>query len=116
MSFKRVVTWIQAATVIAAAVFVVMLFAGGSGGGGGGTASSPGAEIYQANCARCHGADGGGGIGPQLAGEVVKTFPDIEDQIGVVAGGQGTMQGFARDLTEAQIRQVVEYTRTELGG
>ena len=115
MNLKRVVAVIQAVALAATAVFVIMLFAGGSGGGGG-EASSPGAQIYSANCARCHGADGGGGIGPKLAGVVSKDFPEAADQIALVTGGQGTMPGFGRDLSEEQIRQVVEYTRTELGG
>ena len=116
MPLKRVVTWVQAAALAAAGVFVIMLFAGGSGGGG---ASSPGAQIYGssgANCARCHGADGQGGLGPALANVVAKKYPNVEDQIAVVAGGIGTsMPAFGRDLTKKQIRQVVEYTRTELG-
>ena len=116
MDFKAIVRAVQVAALVATGVFVVMLFAGGSGGGGG-EASSPGAQIYEASCARCHGADGAGGVGPALANIVAKKYPDIEDEIGVVAGGIGTsMPAFGRDLTEAQIRQVVEYTRTELGG
>jgi len=53
---------------------------------------------------------------PKLAGVVSKDFPEAADQIALVTGGQGTMPGFGRDLSEEQIRQVVEYTRTELGG
>jgi mono/diheme cytochrome c family protein len=114
MSLKRIVVFAQALAIGASAVFVVMLFAGGSGGGGS-AAGSPGAQIYSASCARCHGAEGGGGLGPELAGVVVESFPDVEDQIALVSGGIGTMPGFANQLSEEEIRQVVEYTRTELG-
>ena len=113
MTFKRVVAWVQVLAIAATAVFVVMLFAGGSGGGS--DSSSPGAQIYSASCARCHGADGGGGVGPALAGIVTERFPEVDDQIALVSGGISTMPGFANVLTEKEIRQVVEYTRTELG-
>lgn len=48
-----------------------------------------GEEIYiEAGCSGCHGADGGGGIGPQLSdGEVYTTFTTIEDQIVWIAKG-----------------------------
>jgi len=75
-----------------------------------------GAEIYAARCAQCHGSDGGGGAGPRLAGKVADDFPDIEDQIAFVSKGKGGMPGFGSTLTPAELRLVVEYTRTDLGG
>lgn len=40
-----------------------------------------GATVYS-SCASCHGAAGGGGVGPQLsAGKVVEAFPDPAEQI-----------------------------------
>jgi mono/diheme cytochrome c family protein len=51
-----------------------------------------GAEIYTANCATCHGANGSGGVGRGLAdGDVVKTFPDIAGQLEFVAVGSDGM-------------------------
>lgn len=42
----------------------------------------------EAGCSGCHGAEGGGGIGPALAdGEVHTTFTSIEDQIVWIAQG-----------------------------
>lgn len=111
MTFKKVVAWVEALAVAAVAVFVIMLFANDGGG-----AASAGADIFSSTCARCHGADGEGGIGPALANLVAKKYPDIEDQIAIVAGGKGTMPGFAGDLSDKEIGQVVEYTRTDLGG
>lgn len=48
-----------------------------------------GEEIYiEAGCSGCHGAEGGGGIGPQLSeGEVYTSFTTIEDQIVWIAKG-----------------------------
>jgi hypothetical protein len=46
-----------------------------------------GAEVY-GSCAGCHGATGGGGIGyPFTTGEVLSTFPHIEDQLRFVYYG-----------------------------
>ena len=111
VTLKQLVRLLEAVAALAIVAFVVMLFAVG----GKGTYESPGAQIFSANCARCHGADGGGGIGPKLAGKVRKDFPDADDQIALVTGGKRTMPAFGGDLTAAEIRQVVEYTRTELG-
>jgi len=54
-------------------------------------------------------------LGPQLAGKVVKAFPDEADEIKVVTNGRASMPAWKGDLTPEQIRLVVEYTRTELG-
>ena len=110
ITFKKIVNWIEAAAVAGAVFFVVMLFANSGGSGGG--ASSPGAQLFSTNCASCHGADGTGGLGPRLAGRVTSDFPNIDDQIAFVKKGKGAMPAFAGDLTDAQIRLIVEYTRT----
>ncbi|MBM3672370.1 MAG: cytochrome c [Actinobacteria bacterium] len=105
--FKRIVTVIEVLALAGALFFVVMLF----GNEGGGTLT-PSAAVYDANCASCHGGDGGGGLGPQLAGVVEEKYPDIEDQIAFVEEGQGAMPGFSGSLSDDEIRQVVEYTRS----
>jgi mono/diheme cytochrome c family protein len=116
MRFKQLVNVLEVITLVAAAAFVVALFVNQPGDDGGAT-SSPGASIFAANCASCHGRDGGGGVGPQLSdGKVVDAYPDVADQIAVVTKGRSGMPSFAGDLTDEQIRQVVEFTRTELGG
>lgn len=47
-----------------------------------------GATVYSGNCTSCHLADGAGGAGrPLNNGEVLKTFPRIEDQINLVYTG-----------------------------
>jgi mono/diheme cytochrome c family protein len=110
--FKRVVNVVEVLALVGAAVFVVLLFANEPGTGGA-ASSSPGAAIFSENCARCHGADGGGGIGPQLSGgKVVKAFPNVDAQVQFVTRGRDGMPSFGDTLSPAQIRQVVEYTRT----
>jgi mono/diheme cytochrome c family protein len=48
-----------------------------------------GAEIY-GNCASCHGGAGGGGVGYAFTGgEILKTYPNIEDMIRFVYHGSG---------------------------
>mgnify|MGYP003338008268 CR=1 FL=1 len=66
--------------------------------------------MYAANCARCHGAQGIGGIGPSLV-DVAATFPDVENQITFVSNGGGGMPRFGDILSDADIREVVTYTR-----
>jgi mono/diheme cytochrome c family protein len=113
--FKRIVYGVEILAVLGAALFVVMLFANEpSDTSSGGTATSdPGAEIYAASCAGCHGADGGGGTGPQLSdGSVVAAFPDAADEVTFVTDGDGSMPAFGSRLSPEQIQQVVDYTRT----
>ena len=109
--FRRVVNVVEILAVAAVAIAVVLLFANEPDSGST-AATTPGAQVYAASCASCHGADGGGGTGPQLAGgAAAKRFPDVEEQITFVTEGSGTMPAFGGELTRAQIRQVVEYTR-----
>jgi mono/diheme cytochrome c family protein len=103
-----------------------------------------GATLYS-GCSSCHGSQGEGvsGLGYQFSqGEVLKTFPHIEDQLRWVyagtdayvtagiedygdpkrAGGahitkaRGTMPGQAGQLTDAEILAVVCHERFTLGG
>ena len=97
-----------------------------------------GQQTYvNAGCAGCHGATGGGGVGPKLhGGEAKLTFPNIQDHINWVksgsagvkgkpygdpnrAGGQhiahtGLMPAFGSTLSDAQIQAVVAYERDQL--
>ena len=115
---------------IAAVVLPMAVLATGCGGGGGssGTADVPqlsgaqskdaglveGQKVWADNCTRCHGLNGQGGVGPELAGKVVAAFPDVDDQIALVSNGKGIMLAWKSDLTPAQIRDVVRYTREVL--
>ncbi|MGH9025247.1 MAG: c-type cytochrome [Acidimicrobiia bacterium] len=112
--FKRIVVVVEILALAAAAGFVIALFVYDPGGGGGGEGeATEGSEIFAASCAGCHGADGGGGTGPQLSdGAVVAAYPDPADEAVVVNDGRGAMPGFQYELTPEQIAAVVEYTRT----
>lgn len=116
-TLDRVVRSVQMITAVATAAFVILLFTNepqkpaaipkaGSG---------TGQAIFSTRCASCHGADGGGGFGPALAGVVTPRFPNPADQAAVVANGRGSMPSFAGSLTPEQIAAVVAFTRTKLG-
>src|SRR5687767_8868217 len=48
--------------------------------------------LYASSCASCHGAAGGGGVGPKLSGgDVAKTFPDIADHVAWIKGGSASV-------------------------
>jgi len=92
-----------------------------------------GESIYAESCASCHGAEGGGGVGPALAGgDVLSTFPDLvghvewvaqataglgegtpfgSEEVGRVAGANGNMPGFSESLTAEELLAVVVYER-----
>jgi len=114
--FRRVVNTVEILAAIGALVFVVLLFANQPSRSVSSSTTLSGAQLFAANCASCHGANGSGGVGPQLSGgAVLHDFPNEADQITFVANGRGIMPGFATALTPAQLRAVVEYTRTGLG-
>jgi mono/diheme cytochrome c family protein len=95
-----------------------------------------GATVY-ARCASCHGANGGGGVGPALT-TVHDTFPNVADQVWWVTngskavstgspygsptrpGGQrvsvGGMPDWGNGLTAQQLLSVVYYERVHFGG
>lgn len=97
-----------------------------------------GQQVYNTSgCAGCHGASGGGGVGPKLhGGEAKLTFPNVADQISWVKtgsapfagklygdpkrpGGQhgpakGVMPAFGGTLSDEQINAVVLYERLQL--
>lgn len=104
-----------------AATVALPLFLAACGSSSTPTPSDPflaqGQQVFKARCASCHGADGGGGIAPALAGRMVERFPDPADQVALVAGGvPGTsMRAFEDVLSAEEIEAVVRYTRESLG-
>lgn len=86
-------------------------------------------QVIYGGCASCHGATGGGGVGPALDG-VLATWPDYRDHMMWVklgdAGWPGTTYGATskpkavgmpehQALTDAELAQVVLYERTTFG-
>ena len=112
----RVVRFVQAGTAVTTAAFVILLFTNEPQKPAAVPKSGPdaGQAIFATRCSSCHGADGGGGFGPTLAGVVAQRFPNIADQVAVVTNGRGSMPSFAGSLTPEQITAVVAYTRTGL--
>jgi len=64
-----------------------------------------GAAVFAANCASCHGADGGGGSGPTLAGAGI----DVDSIIAIVLSGEGNMPAFDGTLADQDIADVSAY-------
>ena len=80
---------------------------GGTGGGGTDTGDAPasGEDLYAANCAGCHGADGGGGNGPAM-GYIVPGM-DAEDVAEVIMMGEDSMPPIA--VTAEEANAIAEY-------
>ena len=116
-TLNRAVRFVQVVAAVATAAFVILLFTNEPQKPAAIPKAGPdtGQAIFTTRCASCHGADGGGGFGPTLAGVVVKRYPNPADQEAVVTNGRGSMPSFADSLTPAQITAVVAYTRTKLG-
>jgi mono/diheme cytochrome c family protein len=74
-----------------------------------------GQQIFSQNCASCHGSSGGGGFGAKLAGVVTTKYPNIDDEISVIANGKGSMPAWNQKLSADQITAVARYTREVLG-
>ena len=97
-----------------------------------------GQEVYSgsAACAGCHGANGGGGVGPAfIGGELYTTFPTCSDhakwielgsagwqnEVGPTYGAEdkvsiGGMPAFQGKLSEDEIYAVVVFERVVFGG
>lgn len=92
-----------------------------------------GEQLFDANCASCHGASGEGGAGPAFRdGAVTETWPAFRDHLHwVMLGDEGWpfdaygaqrkprtsgMPAFESQLTPQELVLVVRYEREELGG
>lgn len=134
--FKRIVDVVEVLAAVCAVVFVILLFVDkapgtkvvtsataspyasgdGSSGSSSATTAAPGLDgkaLFGDNCAVCHGASGQGGTGPQLSGGRTKAqFPDARTQVLFVSNGAGIMPAFKTRLSQAEIKAIVDYTRT----
>ena len=81
-------------------------------------AQSAGEATYKAKCQMCHGEKG---LADSGAGKAMKvkpaTDPDVKkmseaQMVAAVHDGMGKMQAYKDKLTEAQIKDAVEYFRT----
>ena len=69
-----------------------------------------GKNIFGDNCARCHGADGKGIIGPNLQNQT-----DLAKVEGQVRSGGRTMPAFGGQLSAAQISAVAQFVLSLAG-
>lgn len=67
-----------------------------------------GAELFVANCARCHGPDAAGGFGPALK---YSTLTDVE-MVSVISNGFGSMPSFGEILTSADATALVAFVES----
>ncbi|HEV2813827.1 MAG TPA: cytochrome c, partial [Solirubrobacteraceae bacterium] len=74
--------------------------------------AAKGREVFGASCAACHGADGGGGSGPKLAGE--QAYTDPATVVNQVRNGGGGMPAFADSLDEQELADVSAFVVEEL--
>lgn len=74
-----------------------------------------GQQIYEANCARCHGPNGEGGVGMPLGDGAVVDSLTLEGQIEVITDGRNAMPAWGEQLSAEEIEAVAVYEREELG-
>ncbi len=83
-----------------------------------GFAQAAGEAVYKANCQSCHGSAGtpnpgiakAMGVKPANDPEYKKT--SAADMIAAVKNGKGKMKAFSGKLTDAQIKDAVDYFRS----
>ncbi|MEB2777312.1 c-type cytochrome [Algoriphagus sp. D3-2-R+10] len=78
---------------------------------------SAGKTIFEANCAACHAADGGGGVGPNLTDQYWIHGGDIKDVFNVIKYGviEKGMVPWEDQLSPQEIQQVSSYILTFQG-
>ena len=82
-----------------------------------GAALSAGNAIFTANCAACHAADGGGGVGPNLTDQYWLHGGDIKDLFKVIKYGviEKGMVPWEDQLSPKEIQDVASYILTLQG-
>ncbi|MDJ0962454.1 MAG: cytochrome c [Acidimicrobiia bacterium] len=92
---------------------LVLLLAVGAAGCGESLEGKFGVDLFEAACARCHAADGSGGIGPAIGTADSNAAENLTDEMirGVIRVGPGRMPSFDR-LTEAQVDSLVVLLRS----
>ncbi len=74
-----------------------------------------GEEIYAQLCARCHGADLQGGLGPPLGPGSNSAIEDDGYLVFTIENGRGRMPSFSGTLTDDQVDLLVAYMRDVQG-
>ena len=71
-----------------------------------------GGEAFEATCAKCHGLNGQGGIGPVLAGNA--NLQNRETMESIIRNGINTMPPVGKNWSAAEIQAVIEYLQKNL--
>ena len=126
--FKRIVSTVEIVAVVGFVVMVGLLVLkqpskhlttlpprSTASAGQNASGAPDGASLFHSNCAGCHGADGTGGIGPQLnGGQVTKSFTTAAAEAAFIKQGAGGMPAFRDRLSETELQAIVDFTRTTL--
>jgi cytochrome c oxidase subunit II len=73
-----------------------------------------GEEMWNATCAKCHGANGEGDYGPKIAGTALVSDPEAVEQ--VIRNGFGAMPPVGRDWTDDEMTAITTYLKENIGG
>jgi cytochrome c6 len=82
------------------------------------SAQSDGATVYKAKCASCHGINGTApaamakSMGVKAASDPAVKSKSLAQMVELTRKGIGKMPGYAGKLTDAQIKDSVEYFRS----
>lgn len=78
------------------------------------TTLASGAALFETNCARCHGSDGRGGKGPNLASEKrqAKWRDSDAKLIKKITNGGMFMPSFGKKLKASEIKEIADHVRT----
>ncbi len=107
-------------TRLGAVTAVLLLGAAAAAGGGGANpfagnaaALKDGERMYDANCAECHGGDGRGGGGPDLADDRwLYGGSDAEIFRSIAEGRPGGMPSWGAELKDEDIWKIIAYVRS----
>ncbi|HEX7005278.1 MAG TPA: PQQ-dependent dehydrogenase, methanol/ethanol family [Trueperaceae bacterium] len=72
-----------------------------------------GQQVYNQNCARCHGDEGGGDVGPAFAGN--QALQNTSYVVQTITNGRGAMPAFGAVLSDEQIAGVATFIRNSFG-
>ena len=81
-------------------------------------AQDPGAALYKAKCAACHGADGKGETAMGKASKLRDLgSPDVqkqsdEDLSGIITNGKNKMPAYGKSLKPEQVKDLVAFIRS----
>ena len=73
-----------------------------------------GQQTYLGACAKCHGEEGNGGIGPRLAGNPTLQEDQLVERI--VRNGREQMPPIGPDWEDRQMEALIQYVQEDLSG